>query len=485
MLDAHLFIVFGATGDLMLRKLLPALYDLYHHEDANGRYLILGVSRSDLSDDDFRERAREALVDVLQRGQAQPDAGEEEIAAWCEEHLLFQSLGEQAQEDYNALARHIEALEEEHDLPGNRVLYLALPPTTFEDTIEKIGGAGLDASEGGWTRLVIEKPFGRDLASAQALNDLVHRCFEEDQIYRIDHYLGKETVQNLLVFRLGNAIFESLWDREHVERVDILVAESVGVGNRAGYYNRAGALRDMVQNHLTQLMTLIAMEVPATSEADAIRHEKIKVLQSVRPISEGDVVLGQYTGGTVGGEDVPGYRDELGEASETETFVSVRLHINNWRWQGVPFVLQTGKRLPERLTRVAVTFRRPPVTLFRSYNGCHLSPNVLNIMLQPDEGFSLSFEVKRPGEGYIVETEELRFDYEDAFGPLPDAYRTLLEDIVRGDQTLFVHAQEAEAAWRLYTPLLESKPPVQFYEAGTWGPAEAERLTERELVAQD
>ena len=286
---------------------------------------------------------------------------------------------------------------------------------------------------------------------------------------------------------MGNAIFESLWSREHIERVEILVAESVGVGDRAGYYDRAGALRDMVQNHLTQLMTLVAMEVPATAEADAIRYEKIKVLQSVQPISEGDVVFGQYAAADVGGERAKGYREEngVGEGSETETFVSVRLNVSNWRWQGVPFVLQTGKRMPERCTRIAVTFRRPPVTLFRSYNGCRLAPNVLNITLQPDEGFSLSFEVKRPGDGYVVETEHLRFDYEEAFGALPDAYRTLLEDVVRGDQTLFVHAQEAEAAWELYTPLLEERPPVKLYEAGTWGPSEAEQLAEPEPAMEE
>ena len=487
MLDPHLFIVFGATGDLMERKLLPALYDLYHHEEANGRYRILGVSRSDLSDDDFRTRAREALAEFLREDQTEADTSEEKIAQWCDEYIFFQSLGDQEQADYDRLAERIEKLEEEHGLPGNRVLYLALPPAAFEDTIKKLGGAGLNASEGGWARFVLEKPFGHDLESARELNELVHDYFAEDQIYRIDHYLGKETVQNLLVFRLGNAIFESLWSREHIERVEILVAESVGVGDRAGYYDRAGALRDMVQNHLTQLMTLVAMEVPATAEANAIRYEKIKVLQSVQPLTEGDVVLGQYTAADVGGEAVKGYREEngVGADSQTETFVSVRLSVNNWRWQGVPFVLQTGKRMPERCTRIAVTFRRPPVTLFRTYNGCRLAPNVLNITLQPDEGFSLSFEVKRPGDGYVVETEQLRFDYEEAFGALPDAYRTLLEDVVRGDQTLFVHAQEAEAAWELYTPLLERKPPVKPYEAGTWGPSEAEKLTEPEPALEE
>jgi glucose-6-phosphate 1-dehydrogenase len=470
MLDPHLFVVFGATGDLMKRKVLPALYDLYEaNPDTN--FVVLGASRSRLTDEQFREQAREAIT--------AHGSSSGEVASWCNERLYFQCLGAQTAEDYRTLGARIEELERRHGLAGNRVFYLALPPGAFDDAAEHLGQTGLAHNDKGWTRLVVEKPFGNDLASARELNTLVHRYFSEDQVYRIDHYLGKETVQNLMVFRLGNAIFESLWNREHIERVDIVVAEDLGVGSRAGYYDTSGALRDMVQNHLTQLLTLLAMEVPATAHADAIRYEKIKVLQSIRAIHLDDAVFGQYTRGKLNGTVLPGYREEEGVAadSQTPTYVALKLSVSNWRWQGVPFILQTGKRMPRSLTRIAVTFRRPPVTLFRSSPGCHLTPNVLHITLQPDEGFSLSFEVKRPGEGYDVRTESLRFRYEDAFGKLPDAYRTLLEDIVRGDQTLFVHSQEVEAAWKLYAPLLENPLPVHFYAAGTWGPAEAAHIT--------
>lgn len=469
MLESHLFVVFGATGDLMHRKVLPALHDLYAtHPEVN--FAVLGASRSPLSDEEYRAQARDSLED---HGLTPREAG-----LWCDGRLFFQSLGKQTLEDYHTLAERIRTLEQEHGLSGNRVFYLALPPASFEPTIEMLGGAGLAHSAGGWTRLVIEKPFGQDLASAKQLNALVHRHFDEEQVYRIDHYLGKETVQNLMVFRLGNAIFESLWNRSHIERVDILVAESLGVEQRAGYYDRSGALRDMVQNHMTQLLTLVAMEPPATDDADAIRHEKIKVLQSIRSIEPGDAVFGQYTRGKMNGQASAGYREEDGVAadSNTPTYVAIQLNIANWRWQGVPFVLQTGKRMPRALTRIAVTFRRPPVSLFRAHQELSLRPNVLHITLQPDEGFSLSFEVKRPGAGVEIKTQQLKFRYEDAFGKLPDAYRTLLEDIVRGDQTLFVHAQEVEAAWRLYAPLLEETRPVHFYAAGTWGPPEVERL---------
>lgn len=470
LLDSHIFIIFGATGDLMQRKLMPALYDLLLQDYAEGRYVILGVSRSQLTDDAFRDLSRKALVES--------GLSKDEANRWCAKHLYFQSLGGQTEADFQRLAERVAALEQQYDLPGNRAFYLALPPGAFEDTINKLGGVGLNRSETGWTRLVVEKPFGHDLESARKLNALVHEHFNEDQIYRIDHYLGKETVQNLMVFRFGNAIFESLWNRNHIERVDIIVGEDLGVGERAGYYDKSGALRDMVQNHLTQLLTLVAMEVPAVAEADAIRHEKIKVLQCIQPLTPRDVVLGQYTRGKLNGEAVPGYREEpdVPADSTTETYVALRLFINNWRWQGVPFVLQTGKRLPARLTRIAVTFRRPPIALFQSNAKSNLSANVLHITLQPDEGFSLGFEVKKPGEGFNVVTQHLRFKYEQAFGPLPEAYRTLLEDVVRGDQTLFVHASEVEEAWSLFMPILDQKLPVHFYSAGTWSPPEADRL---------
>ncbi len=454
----------------MERKIMPALYDLYQHHE-NTPFAILGVSRTQMDDAAFRARMEETLA---AHGVPAPDA-----ASWSTSHLFYQPLQDTQPEGYAGLEARITEIETKLSLGGNRVYYLALPPSVFEPTITALGLSGMAHRDGGWTRIIVEKPFGQDLATATHLNEAVHRYFDENQVYRIDHYLGKETVRNLMVFRLGNAVFESLWNREHIERVDMIVAEDLGVGTRAGYYDRAGALRDMLQNHLTQLLTLVAMEVPATDSADAIRHEKIKVLQSTRPIDRANVVLGQYTRGKMNDEDVAGYREEKGvpSDSETPTYVALRAWVDNWRWQGVPFVLQTGKRLPRRLTRIAVTFRRPPVTFFRQHDECRLAPNVLHITLQPDEGFSLSFEVKAPGDGFDVRTQNLRFQYEEAFGKLPEAYRTLLEDIVRGDQTLFVHAEEVEASWRLYTPLLDDPQPIHFYAAGTTGPMEAQRLT--------
>ncbi|MFO7767642.1 MAG: glucose-6-phosphate dehydrogenase [bacterium] len=465
--EDHLFIILGATGDLTGRKLLPALYRLDQGPLASARGRILGVSRSGLRDEDFRERS---VDDLTAAGVDLEDA-----RAWTSENLFFQTASVEA-EDHRALKERIEALESEHDLPGNRAFYLALPPGAFEPVLDAMCEGGLNTAPG-WTRIILEKPFGRDLASAEELDARLHRDFDEDQIYRIDHYLGKETVQNLLVFRFANPIFESLWDREHVESVHITVAEDLGVGTRAPYYDDSGALRDMVQNHLTQLLCLTAMEVPARFDSEAIRREKIKVLQSVRPIDPAEVVLGRYEEGTIGGERVPGYLQEDGVPAEstTETFAALRLGIDNWRWQGVPFYLRTGKRLPRRLTRITVTFRSVPVSLFGE-RGEAPSSNVLGISLQPDEGFDLAFEVKRPGEGMHPVTQQLGFDYESAFTSLPDAYETLLQDVVSGDQTLFVHTDEVESSWALYTPLLEADLPLRGYGAGTWGPEAARRL---------
>lgn len=390
---------------------------------------------------------------------------------------VLPAIGLGEAEDYQALAARIAKLEQAHHLPGNRVFYLALPPAAFPSTIVGLGEAGLHRSPG-WSRLVIEKPFGRDLTSAQDLNRLLHRYFDESQIYRIDHYLGKETVQNLLVFRFANALFESVWNRDRVKHIRIMVAEELGVEGRAGYYDQTGAIRDMVQNHLMQLLTLAAMEVPEAFDGEAIRREKIKVLRQIEPLDREHVVFGQYIGGRIDGQEVPGYRDEPGVApgSTTETFVALRLEVTNWRWQGVPFYLCAGKRLPRRLTQIVVAFRCPPVSVFRPFFRCEIDSNVVVITLQPDEGFDLCFEVKAPGQPFSLQTHRLHFRYSEAFGRLPDAYETLLLDIITGDQTLFVHADEVEAAWRLYTPLLEHRLPAYPYAAGTWGPPAAEHL---------
>jgi glucose-6-phosphate 1-dehydrogenase len=458
--EAHLFIVLGGKGDLMGRKLLPALFSLHHRGQFPRQCVILGASRDQETDDQsFQAWAIEALTEA--------GITDERVAPWVEQTLFYQSVG--GQQGYDDLKKRIIDLERAHELSGNRIFYLALPPGAFPGTIAGLGEVGLNQSPG-WVRLVVEKPFGRDLSSAVALNALVHQYFTEPQIYRIDHYLGKETVQNLLVFRFANAMLEPIWNRDRVARVEITVAESLGIEGRGGYYDQAGAMRDMIQNHLTQVLTLTAMEVPGAFEAEAIRNEKVKVLRSIERIGTDDLVFGQYTAG----QGEVGYLDEekVPAASTTETFVALRLEIKNWRWQGVPFLLRTGKHMPRRTSQVVITFRDPPVTLFPT----KVHPNRLVITLQPDEGFDLSLEVKAPGSDFGLEQQRLRFRYSEVHGALPDGYETLLLEVMNGDPTLFVRADEVEAAWELFTPVLELGRTVYPYEAGSWGPCEANRL---------
>jgi glucose-6-phosphate 1-dehydrogenase len=466
-----IFVIFGATGDLMRRKLLPALYNLAEEKLLPPGFQILGVARdTSIGDAQFRKLGRGALSDAGFTG-----AGK--LARWCDACMHYQPLPQGNAEDYAALGARIEAIEHSHHLRGNRVMYLALPPNAFPGTITGLGKSGLNRSAG-WTRLAIEKPFGHDLESARKLNTLVHKYFDESVVYRGDHYLGKESVQNLLAFRFGNALFESAWNRDHIRNVQITVAEELGVENRAAYYEETGALRDMVQNHLTQLLALTAMEVPAAFEADSIRAEKVKVLRSVAPIHQDAVVYGQYAASKAGRTKMPAYRKAKGVArgSKVETYVALRLAIENWRWQGVPFFLRTGKRLARRVTEIAINFRSPPVALFRSLDGRVPYGNVLLITLQPDEGFELSFEVKSPGEQFTLQTQRMQFRYAEAFGKISTGYETLLLEVMQGDQTLFVHAEETEAAWKLYSPLLHRRPALHPYPAGGWGPAAAAGL---------
>ncbi len=467
--DSCTFVIFGGTGDLMRRKLLPSLFRLEQNGALTRDCQILGVARDrSLTDKAFRAWARKALAEL---GLSAGDPN------WCDKCVHYHAVDPASAEDFRSLAARIEALERKRG-SGKRVLYLALPPVAFESTIEALGKAGLNRSKG-WTRLVVEKPFGHDLESALRLNALVHKYFDEAQVYRIDHYLGKETVQNLLAFRFGNALFESSWNRDHVKSVQISVAEQTSIGSRAGYYENTGALRDMVQNHLTQLLTLTAMEVPAAFAADSIRFEKVKVLRSVAPIGRDAVVFGQYAPGRVDGKKLPGYLDEAGVAkgSRTETFVAMRLEIQNWRWQGVPFYLRTGKSMPRRSTRIVIDFRKPPVALFRNLGrGPHR--NILAINVQPEQGFDLSFEVKSPGDRFSLRTERMQFRYPEPTDTLWDGYETLLLEILRGDQTLFVHADETEASWRLYAPMLRRRSAPHPYAAGSWGPSAANKLME-------
>jgi glucose-6-phosphate 1-dehydrogenase len=462
--DPHLFVIFGGTGDLAQRKLVPSLFRLITDELAADKCVVLGVGRKDIGDEGYRNLIQEALVaGGLDR---------EETAPWCASRVEYHAMAPGA-DGYRGLRRRIEAIEAKRALPGNRVFYLATPPGVFAATIEGLGASGLSQG-GGWARVVVEKPFGTDLSTARDLNRLLLTYFDESQIYRIDHYLGKATVQNLLTFRFANPIFERLWNRDRVAQVEITVAEALGIEGRAGYYDHAGAVRDMVQNHLTQLLALVAMEPPNVFDADHIRNEKVKVIESIAPIRADDVVYGQYVAGSMNGSPVPGYHHEQGvdPGSVTATFVGLRMYVDTWRWEGIPFLVRTGKRLPERFTRIAVTFREPALCVFHGRrDDCVHQPDVLLIILEPDEGFSLRFNVKSPENESQLDAQTLHFRYSDVYGALRDAYQTLILDILEGDQTLFVRADEVEASWRVYDHLVEQQPVPIRYPAGSWGPA--------------
>ena len=484
-LEPCVVVIFGATGDLTRRKLLPALYALALERRLPVGLTVLGVARRPMGDAEFRQQMREAVAAHGRTGP--PDAVEwEPFAAG----LFYQSLDYNDPRAYGALAERLAGLDAERGTRGNYLFYLATPPSVFPVAVTQLARSGLARSSTGQRRVVVEKPIGHDLASARALNTVIAEAFDESQVYRIDHYLGKETVQNLLVFRFANGIFEPLWNRAHVDNVQITVAESLGVEGRGTYYEEAGVLRDMVQNHLLQLLCLVAMEPPATFAADHVRDEKTKVLRAIRPIRPDDVervaVRAQYERGAILGQPVPGYREEAGvaPASMTDTYAAVRLDVDNWRWSGVPFYLRSGKRLTRRVSEIALQFRRPPQLLF----GPHLEelqPNSLVVRIQPDEGIALRFAAKLPVQEFQLRPVTMDFRYGTSFGmAAPEAYERLLLDAMRGDPTLFARADWVEAAWQVLAPIQAAwaagPPKLPAYEAGSAGPREADELLERE-----
>jgi glucose-6-phosphate 1-dehydrogenase len=483
--DSCAVVVFGATGDLTARKLMPALYNLARERMLPGGFSVVGFARREWTDESFRALMKEAVAKY-----SRDPINEDLWNSFARElHYVPGSFDDLSA--YETLSDRLARQDASHGAAGNRLFYLATPPASYIEIATRLGEAGLvrGGREGGWSRVVVEKPYGNDLASARHLDQSMGIVFRERQIYRIDHYLGKETVQNIMVFRFANGIFEPLWNRRYIDNVQVSVAETVGVEGRGGYYEAAGALRDMVQNHLLQVLSLITMEPMASLRGDAVRDEKVKVFQALRPIDDvdRDTVRAQYTAGAILGSPTPGYREEEGVApsSTTETFIAMKLYIDNWRWAGVPFYLRTGKRLPKRATEVAITFKTAPLHLFRGAMGEEPSANLLVLRIQPDEGISLRFGAKVPGTRADVRPVNMDFRYGSAFGTeAPEAYERLLLDAMLGDPTLFTRWDSVEAAWALLTPVLDAwrdgASRLQFYEAGTWGPHGTDELIQRD-----
>jgi len=494
-------VVFGATGDLTHRKIFPAAYNLRRAGLLPQESAVLGFARRPYTDERYRDEMRDA-VKAFSRNPV-------EDALWDSfaEGVHYQRGEFDDLASYNALAERLEQIEAARGTRGNMLFYLATPPSAYEHIIANLGHVGLSHPDGGWSRIVIEKPFGHDLDSAIALNNALVEVFDESQVYRIDHYLGKDTVRNLMVFRFGNGIFEPLWDRRYVDHVQITVSEDLGVDGRGAFYEEAGASRDILQNHMLQLLSLVAMEPPIAFEADALRDEKVRVLRAIdsdwtEAEVRGSVVRAEYTAGWVGDKRVPAYRDEeeVSPDSTMETFVALELEVQNWRWADVPFYLRTGKRLPRRATEIAIQFKQPPLRLFRE-SASDPEPNLLAMRIQPDEGILLRFAAKVPELGLDVRSVNMDFTYGSSFmQDAPEAYETLILDAMLGDASLFTRADEVEAAWGIVTPLNEwwaewdqahavpkpsdaadSEPGLElrFYEAGTWGPLAADRLIER------
>ena len=480
-------ILFGATGDLTRRKLIPALYHLFEEKLLPERWYVLGSGRTEIDDAGFQQIVAASLDAFSKAAPSDP------LRKLFAERFHYFAGDSQDDRFYPLLRERLTRLDAAHRTGGNRLFYLATPPTLYSGIIRRLGAAGLNRSPGtGWTRIIIEKPFGTDLSSAQALNREVGEAFKEAQVYRIDHFLGKEVVQNILFFRFANAIFEPIWNRRYIDHIEITAAEKIGIERRAGYYENAGALRDMFQNHLLQLLCLAAMEPPAGFEAEQVRDEKVKVMRALHPLSREEVdrfvVRGQYGPGWVDGEPVPGYREEPGVApnSKTETFAALKVYIDNWRWQGIPFYLRSGKRLAEKVTEIAIEFKRVPHLLFKPLMAEEIRPNTLLISVQPSEGISLALQAKHPGPKLCMDRVMMDFNYRGAFRvPSPDAYERLLLDCLAGDQILFSRRDWVELSWSFLQPILEAwkdasafSPPS--YASGSGGPKEADELIERD-----
>ncbi len=479
--DPAVMVIFGATGDLSGRKLLPALYNLARQRSLPAGFAVVGAAKDELSEEAFRKHASDKIREF---SRTQPI--DDRVLAAFLDSVSYVTVDFSRLEDFKALGARLQELDNTRLIPGNRIFYCATPPQTYALIAVQLQAAGLNTSAG-FRRVVIEKPFGLDLTSARELTETLHKVFSEDSVYRIDHYLGKETVQNILAFRFANAIFEPVWNTNLIDSVQITVAEDIGIENRGSYYDRTGALRDIVQNHALQLVTLVAMEPPLAFEATAVRDEKVKVLRAIRPLIGEDIdqstVHGQYIQGWVLGEQVPGYREEPNVApdSQTETFAALRLFVDNWRWAGVPFYIRAGKRLPKRITEIRIQFKRPPHLTFGREAMKEVDPNALTLRIQPEEGISLKFGAKVPSAGLRIRSVTMDFQYMTSFlVEAPEAYERLLLDCVIGDPTLFTRADEVEAAWMFIDPIEESwrngRPQLGMYPAGTWGPSAAAQL---------
>jgi glucose-6-phosphate 1-dehydrogenase len=475
--ENHILIIFGASGDLTKRKLIPALFDLYEQDLLPEKFAVLGASRTELSDEKFRKKADEFLP-------------LDKETADFKNKLFYESVSPNEPDDFIKLKERLKKLEKDRSIESNYIFYLSTPPSVYESIAQNLAEQNLSKSEKYFRRIIVEKPFGTDLESARELNKNLLYCFNENQVYRIDHYLGKESVQNMLVTRFANGIFEPLWNRNFIERVEVTSAESLGVEGRGGYYDHSGALRDMLQNHLLQLVGFVAVEPPVVIEADAIRNEIVKVFQSMRPITEEQVadfvVRGQYITSNIKGVQVKGYREEKGvdPNSRTETFVAMKFYIDNWRWGGVPFYIRTGKKLPARVTEIVIHFKQVPHHLFNNTGLPGPIDNQLVIRIQPDEGILLKFRMKTPGAGFQVQTVNMDFHYSDlAEIRLTSAYERLLLDCMQGDATLYSRGDAVEEAWKFVQPIINAwknnpEIPVYGYPAGTWGPEKSEKLIE-------